>query len=143
MTNKNGKPVFLKSGAQALANYPHARIANGFIYVSGVSSRKEDNTHDGVKINEDGTVELDIKVQTRAVINNIKKILKLAGADLENIVDLTTFLINMEDYKHYNEAYNEFFDSDTGPSRTTVAVHQLPHKNLLIEIKVVALINHL
>ena len=37
----------------------------------------------------------------------------------------------------YNDVYGEFFDY-TGPARTTVAVHQLPHPHLLIEIKAVA-----
>ena len=37
-----------------------------------------------------------------------------------------------------NSAYNDYFDAATGPARTTVAVHQLPHPNLAIEIKVIA-----
>lgn len=138
--SKNGDAIFLVEGAQALANYPHARIANGFMFVSGISSRRADNSHEGVTINPDGSVQLDIKEQTRAVIRNIEKILKLAGLGLENIIDVTTYLVNMSDYAGYNAAYNEFFNPETGPARTTVAVHQLPHKNLLIEIKAVALV---
>ena len=38
-----------------------------------------------------------------------------------------------------NKAYAEFFDAATGPARTTVAVHQLPHPDLVVEIKVMAL----
>ena len=37
-----------------------------------------------------------------------------------------------------NSIYNEYFNVDNGPTRTCVAVHQLPHPNLLVEIKVVA-----
>ena len=51
---------------------------------------------------------------------------------------MTTFLVNMNDFKGYNETYGEFFEPATGPTRTTVAVHQLPHPHLLIEIKVMA-----
>jgi Endoribonuclease L-PSP len=40
----------------------------------------------------------------------------------------------MNDFKGYNQIYGEYFDFD-GPTRTTVAVHQLPHPHLLIEIK--------
>jgi 2-aminomuconate deaminase len=43
----------------------------------------------------------------------------------------------MNDFGGYNETYSEFFGFD-GPARTTVAVHQLPHPHLLIEIKAVA-----
>ena len=128
----------LNDRAGALAHYPHARKANGFIYVSGVSSRRPDNTHVGVTIHEDGTVERDIREQTRAVIENIRAILNAAGADLENLIDLTVFLVDMADYPGMNTVYNEYFNAETGPARTTVAVKQLPHPNLLIEIKAVA-----
>lgn len=132
------RAYILGDRAGALANYPHARKANGFIYVSGVSSRRADNSHDGVKIHEDGTVERDIRQQTRAVIENIRAILKAADADLEHLIDVTVFLVDMADYPGMNAVYNEYFNAQTGPTRTTVAVKQLPHPNLLIEIKAVA-----
>jgi 2-aminomuconate deaminase len=44
----------------------------------------------------------------------------------------------MNDFAGYNKAYAEFFEKATGPTRTTVAVHQLPHPDLLVEIKVMA-----
>ncbi|MCE7935783.1 MAG: RidA family protein, partial [Chlorobi bacterium CHB2] len=74
----NGTAYTLGDRAQALANYPHARRVGDFIYVSGVSSRRLDNTHAGVTIKEDGSVQLDIREQTRAVIENIKAILEAA-----------------------------------------------------------------
>ena len=43
----------------------------------------------------------------------------------------------MNDFGGYNEVYAEYFD-ESGPTRTTVAVHQLPHPHLLIEIQAVA-----
>jgi 2-aminomuconate deaminase len=43
----------------------------------------------------------------------------------------------MNDFGGYNEVYAEYFD-ESGPARTTVAVHQLPHPHLLIEISAVA-----
>jgi 2-aminomuconate deaminase len=43
----------------------------------------------------------------------------------------------MNDFGGYNEVYGEFFGFD-GPARTTVAVHQLPHPHLLIEMQAVA-----
>ncbi|KAJ3340374.1 cytoplasmic RNA-binding protein [Gonapodya sp. JEL0774] len=66
----------------------------------------------------------------------IKIILNAAGLGLENVVDLTVFLVDMKDYAGMNEVYNEYFKAETGPSRTTVAVHQLPLDKLLVEIKV-------
>ena len=60
-----------------------------------------------------------------------------AGSKWENIVDVTTFLTDMNDFAGYNEVYGEYFGHD-GPARTSVAVHQLPHPHLRIEIKAVA-----
>ena len=130
--------IILQNRAGALAQYPHAKRVGDLIFVSGVSSRRPDNSHEGVTQNEDGTVTLDIAAQTRAVIQNIQVILRAAGADLEHVVDMTTFLVNMEDFKGYNQVYNEFFEAQNGPSRTTVAVKQLPHPNLLVEMKAIA-----
>jgi 2-aminomuconate deaminase len=128
----------LKGRAGSLANYPHARRVGDLLFVSGISSRRPDNTHDGVTIDDDGTIHRDIKAQTRAVIENVGVILEAAGLSLDHVVDCTTFLVDMADYAGYNAVYNEFFDAATGPTRTTVAVHQLPHPNLLIEMKFVA-----
>lgn len=131
-------PYILDDGAGALANYPHARRVGDLIFVSGVSSRRADNTHAGVTVHPDGRVEKDIQEQTRAVIENISTILRAAGADLSDVVDAFVMLVDMNDYGGMNSVYNEYFDAETGPTRTTCAVHQLPHPNLLIEIKVVA-----
>jgi 2-aminomuconate deaminase len=57
---------------------------------------------------------------------------------LANLVDITVFLTDMTHYKRMNEAYNLYFNLTTGPTRTCVAVKELPHKNLLVEIKGVA-----
>lgn len=119
--------------------YPHIKRAGDFLFVSGTSSRLADNTFAGVKqIDAMGSIELDIREQTRAVIENIKDYLATEGASLTDLVDLTCFLVNMNDFAGYNEVYREYFNSETGPARTTVAVHQLPHPHLAIEIKAMA-----
>ena len=84
-----------------------------------------------------GATRLDIRAQTRAVLENIRDILQSCGAQLQDVVELSTFLVNMDDFAGYNEVYGTFFGYD-GPARTTVAVHQLPHPHLLIEIRVTA-----
>lgn len=86
-----------------------------------------------------GTVSLDIRAQTRAVIENIRRVLATVGATLDDIVDISSFLTTMNDFGGYNEVWSEFFDQ-AGPARTTVAVHQLPHPHLLIEMKAIAVL---
>jgi len=118
--------------------FPHARVAGNLIYVSGTSSRRPDNTIAGASVDELGTTSLDIRVQTRAVLDNIRGILQRYGADLTDLVQATAYLVSMNDFGGYNEVWAEYFP-DSAPARTTVAVHQLPHPHLLIEIQSVAL----
>lgn len=119
--------------------YPHVKVVGDFIFVSGTSSRRPDNSIAGVElIDEMNTKKLDIEFQTREVLKNIDRNLQTVGASLKDVVDVTTFLVNMNDFAGYNKAYGEFFEKETGPTRTTVAVHQLPHPDLVVEIKVTA-----
>lgn len=117
--------------------YPHVRRAGDFLFVSGISARRADNSIAGAEADGMGTVRLDIAAQTAAVIENIRDILRAAGADLPDLVDVTCFLVNMNDFGGYNEVYSRYFTAE-GPARTTVAAHQLPHPHLLIEIKATA-----
>ncbi|MFF0721408.1 RidA family protein [Micromonospora sp. NPDC003816] len=119
--------------------FPHVKVAGGFVFVSGTSSRLPDNSFAGVSVDEFGTTDLDIRVQTRAVIENIGDLLRSVGAELTDLVQVTSYLVNMNDFGGYNQVWAEFFDA-TGPTRTTVAVHQLPHPHLLIEMQAVALL---
>ncbi|SCL17916.1 2-aminomuconate deaminase [Micromonospora nigra] len=134
------------SGARVVAGkavprgaFPHVKVAGGFVFVSGTSSRRPDNTFAGVSVDEFGTTDLDIRVQTRAVIGNLRDLLRSVGADLADLVQVTSYLVSMNDFGGYNEVWAEFFDA-SGPTRTTVAVHQLPHPHLLIEMQAVALL---
>jgi 2-aminomuconate deaminase len=117
--------------------YPHVKRAGDFLFVSGTSARRADNTIAGAEVDRLGATRLDIREQTRSVIENVRDILRSAGAELQDVVELSTYLVNMNDFAGYNEVYAEFFGYD-GPARTTVAVHQLPHPHLLIEIKAMA-----
>lgn len=123
--------------ARPRGNYPHVKRAGPFLFVSGTSARRADDSIAGAGADAMGTMRVDIRAQTRAVIENIRDILRSVGADLSDVVEITTFLVDMADFGGYNEVYAEFFGPD-GPARTTVAVHQLPHPHLRIEIKAIA-----
>jgi 2-aminomuconate deaminase len=127
----------LAGQATPRGRYPHLKRAGDFVYVSGTSARRQDNTIAGAAVDAMGTTALDIRVQTRAVIETIREMLAAVGAQLSDLVQVTAYLVNMNDFGGYNEVYGEFFDS-SGPARTTVAVHQLPHPHILIEIQAVA-----
>jgi len=127
----------LAGQATPRGRYPHLKRAGDFVYVSGTSARRQDNTIAGASVDAMGTTALDIRVQTRAVIETIREMLAAVGAQLSDLVQVTAYLVTMNDFGGYNEVYGEFFGS-SGPARTTVAVHQLPHPHILIEIQAVA-----
>jgi len=119
--------------AQPLGRYPHTRRIGPWVFVSGTSSRRPDNSYAGAT-QEGDTWLLDIREQTKAVLENIQHYLSLNGCSLDQLVDVTVFLKDMKDFDAYNEVYNSFFPI-TGPCRTTVAVSDLPRPQILIEIK--------
>ena len=123
--------------AKPRGRFPHVKRAGDYLFVSGTSSRRADDTIVGAQADSHGSARLDIRAQTRAVIENIRDILASVGAELHDVVDVSAYLVNMADFAGYNEVYAEYFD-EQGPARTTVAVHQLPHPHLLIEMKVIA-----
>ncbi|AIA74853.1 RidA family protein [Vreelandella alkaliphila] len=131
------RATLVEGKAKPRGAFPHIKRAGDFLFVSGTSSRRPDNSFEGVDVDEMGTTQLDIRAQTRAVIENIRDILASEGARLANVVEISTFLVDMNDFGGYNAVYAEYFD-EQGPTRTTVAVHQLPHPHLRIEIKAIA-----
>src|SRR6056297_4261076 len=95
--------------AKPRGKYPHIKRVGDFLYVSGTSSRRPDNTFAGVEVDEMGTTALDIRKQTRAVLENINDILKEEGASLSDVVDITSFLVNMNVFGGCSVVYGVFF----------------------------------
>ena len=88
----------VRGKAAPRGKYPHIKRAGDFLIVSGTSARRADNTIDGAKVDELGTTQLDIRMQTRAVIENVRDILQSAGAQLDDLVEISTYLVNMNDF---------------------------------------------
>ncbi|NNE96379.1 MAG: RidA family protein [Acidimicrobiales bacterium] len=118
--------------------FPHLRRVGNLVFVSGTSSRRADNSIAGAEVDSAGTMSLDIARQTREVLENIERILETVDLDRSDLVDVTSFLVNMNDFGPYNEEWARFFEGHVAPARTTVAVHQLPHPHLLVEMKATA-----
>jgi 2-aminomuconate deaminase len=127
----------LEHKAAPRGSFPHAKRAGDYIFVSGTSSRAPDDSIVGATVDESGLPRLDIRAQTRAVIENIRDILAAFDCGLADLVEVSSFLVDMADFDAYNEVYAEYFTAD-GPTRTTVAVRALPHPLLLVEMKAVA-----
>lgn len=120
--------------------YPHARQVGDLLYLSGVGPRQPGtNAIPGGPIRDDegNPIEYDIKAQTRAVVENIARILEEAGSSMDKIVDVTSFLVDMNrDFAGYNEVWAETL-GHYGPTRTTLAIRALPTP-IAVEMKVIA-----
>ena len=79
----------------------------------------------------------NISEQTRLVLNNLQAVLQAAGSSLDEVVKVTVFLKNMNDFPAMNTVYTEFFSPPNAPARSTIEVARLP-KDVLVEIEAVA-----
>ena len=120
--------------------YPHARRVGELLYLSGVGPRQAgtDAIPGGPIRDGDGQpLDYDIRAQTRAVIENVRKILEASGSSLDRVLDVTSFLVDMDrDFAGYNEVYAELL-GPVGPTRTTLAIRALPTP-IAVELKVIA-----
>jgi reactive intermediate/imine deaminase len=77
-----------------------------------------------------------IDVQTEQALENLRAVLAEAGAGMEDVLKVTVFLDDIEDFDEMNATYETFFE-DEPPARSAVAVHELP-KGVGVEIEAVA-----
>jgi len=88
-------------------------------------------TADGVLLDEE-----PVGVQTRQSLENVKNILEAEGLTMQDVLKVTVFLADMDDFDEMNEAYGEYFQ-DNPPARSAVEVAALP-LGAAIEIEAVA-----
>ncbi len=135
-------PIDSPRAPEPVGPYPHARRVGNLLFLSGVGPRRrDDKAIPGVQLNEQGQIVFyDIAIQCHSVFENVGLILEEAGCDLDDLVDITAFLINLErDFSTYNRVYAEYFKSNR-PCRTTVGVSRLPTP-IAIELKCIAAID--
>lgn len=132
-TDKAPKPVGL---------YPHARRVGNLLFLSGIGPRTPGTDEiPGLKLDKNGNyLDFDFEAQCRSVFDNVRIVLEESGSSWANLVDVTTFLVDMKrDFQTYNRIYAEYF-KDNQPCRTTVAINALPTL-IAIELKCIATID--
>ena len=127
------------SAPKPVGAYPHARRVGNMLYLSGVGPRQPGtNAIPGGPIHDENGEPLnyDIKAQTHAVVENVRRVVEEAGGTMEQVVDVTTFLVDMKrDFSGYNEVWAETLGT-VGPTRTTLAIDALPTP-IAVEMKVI------
>jgi reactive intermediate/imine deaminase len=126
-----------------LATYVHTRRIGSLIFVAGQGCRSP-KTDQCVGLTKDANgriTQYDIVAQTRGVLDNIERALGEHQCDRRHILDVTVFLKDMKDFSEMNKVWNEFFADSPPPTRTTVAVADLPGENF-VEMKAIASAAH-
>ena len=77
-----------------------------------------------------------IDVQTEQVLENLEAVLTEAGVEMTDVLKVTVFLDDIDDFEAMNTTYESFFD-DEPPARSAVGVDELP-KGVGVEIEAVA-----
>jgi len=112
---------------KAIGPYSQGVIADGFIFTAGQI---------GLNPLTGNIVEGGVKEQTIQALENLKAVIEAGGANLNNVVKTTVYLIKSEDFPLMNEVYAQYFTGEP-PARTTIFVSGLP-KGALIEIEAIA-----
>jgi 2-iminobutanoate/2-iminopropanoate deaminase len=109
--------------------YPFSQVveANGFVFLAGQV---------GDAPGSHGAVPGGIEAETRAMLDNVGRLLKAAGLGYGDVVRCTVYLRDFGDFAAMNEVYREYFPADP-PARATVGVTALA-ADYAIEIEVTA-----
>ena len=123
--------VYTEKAPKPIGPYSQAVLVEGgkFLFVSG---QIPIDPSTGEIVGE------TIEEQAERAIRNMLAIVEEAGGSVENIVKVTAFLSDINDYPKFNEVYEKFF-SKSKPARAVVEVANLP-KGVKVEIECIAVL---
>ena len=120
------KPI-IPQGLSASPAFAQGMQVGELLFTSGQVSQGNDGSIVGIG---------DCAAQARQIMSRIQTIAEAAGATMQDVVKITTFLTNLDDYPAYNQVRSETFPSNP-PASSTVIVAGLVRPELLIEIEAV------
>lgn len=121
------KVVHTDAAPAAVGPYSQAILSGDFLYSAGQIPLDPATG---------ALVEGDIAVQTRRVLDNLAAVLAAADMAWGDVVKMTVFLTDMNDFKAVNEVYATVFDAEP-PARSAVEVARLP-LDARVEMEMVA-----
>ena len=83
-----------------------------------------------------GEMVTEIAAATKQSLENVKAILEVEGATMDNVIKTTVFLSDMNNFVAMNEVYATYFPQNP-PARSAVEVARLP-TDAVVEIEVIA-----
>ena len=124
------KVINTDQAPEAIGPYSQAIQAGNMIYTSGQIALDPATGE---------MVSPDIKAQTKQAMENLKSVIEAGGSDMNQVVKVTLYIKDMNDFGTINEIYCNYF-KDACPARSCVEVSALP-KGALIEIEAIAMVN--
>ena len=121
--------IVTKEAPHAIGPYSQAVRSGNTLYLSGQIPL------DPVSGN---LIEGDFAAQSRRVFDNLRAVLRAAGADFRNVTRATVYLTDLGNFQTLNSIYAQYF-GDHKPARSTVGVAQLP-RGAAVEIDLIAVI---
>ncbi len=112
----NKKIFFSKKAPKPRGPYSQAVIHNGLMYISGQIP---------IDPVSGSLVRATIEEETETVLNNIKNIVEDAGANMKDVLKVTCYLADIEDFARFNNVYKKYFPQNS-PARTTFQAGKLP-----------------
>ena len=119
-------------------------MANAPTYTHVVASRSERIVHISgqIAIDADGKVvgKGDLAAQTEQVMENLKTALTAAGATFDDVVKITTFIVDYvpEHRAVVGEVRGRYLSAENPPASTLVGISALAGPDWLIEIEATA-----
>lgn len=118
-------PISLPDAPPPKGPYSPALRAGPFVFVSGQTPRDPVSGE---------LVGSDVATQTRQTLSNVQRLLREAGATMQDVISVTVYLTDVDDWATMNAVYAEFF-TQPYPTRTTVGVDL---RDILVEVTAVA-----
>jgi len=125
------KIIHTEQAPEALGPYSQAAICNQMVYTSGQIA---------IDPSTGKLVDDSIEAETNQVLTNLQAVLNAANSSLDNAVNVTVYVADMNDYSRINKVYAKYFSEETAPARALVEVRNLP-KFVRVEISVIAYLN--
>jgi 2-iminobutanoate/2-iminopropanoate deaminase len=123
------KIIFTEKAPAPIGPYNQAVLVGNMLYTSGQIALNPLNNE---------LVLDNIESETKQVMENLKAVLEAAEMTFENVIKVSIFISDMNNFSIINTIYGAYFNESNAPARETVQVAGLP-KNVNVEISVIAI----
>ncbi|GGE11099.1 Rid family detoxifying hydrolase [Psychroflexus salis] len=125
------KNITTEKAPQPIGPYNQAIVFNNMVFTSGQIA---------INLETGNLIKASIEEETILVMEHLSEILQAANSNFENVIKVSIFVKDMQDFDAINAVYAAYFEDMLAPARETVQVVQLP-KNANVEISMIAAVN--